>query len=481
MLKERSLLVAGALATLDGLAIGFAFALAYTARSSLVLRERFGLSELLPIERYLFLLPLAALFWLAALYLAGAYRSHRIKSLAHEVGEVVVATGLASLLLVVTIFFLRLDLRMLSGHPVSRGFLALWILAGAASVALGRIVVRVLAYAARRSGRNFRNILIVGSSPAGRRVARSLAQQQRFGFRILGLVADDFSNLEAIDGIPVLGPLDRLIPILEAEVVDEVVLATTRASHQESIRLAQSLRARGVNTSVALPPVFERRVRSEMALVGDVQLLRFYSSPSSVAKLAAKRCFDWIVASGLLVAFSPLLGLIALLVRATGPAPVLFRQQRVGLNGRRFTLYKFRTMAPDAESALGELAGRNEMSGPVFKLRADPRVTPLGRVLRRLSLDELPQLWNVVRGDMSLVGPRPPLPEEVDAYEPHHRRRLSMRPGITGPWQVGGRSTVDFDRWMEMDLAYIEDWSLWLDLKILARTVPAVLSGRGAY
>ena len=159
---------------------------------------------------------------------------------------------------------------------------------------------------------------------------------------------------------------------------------------------------------------------------------------------------------------------------------MLFRQTRCGLNGRRFTLYKFRTMVADAEWRRQELLHLNEMDGPVFKVRNDPRVTRLGRLLRKFSLDELPQLWNVLRGDMSLVGPRPPIPEEVDQYERWQRRRLSMKPGLTCLWQVNGRNAVDFESWMELDLEYIDSWSLSLDLKILLKTIPVVLSGKGA-
>ncbi len=171
---------------------------------------------------------------------------------------------------------------------------------------------------------------------------------------------------------------------------------------------------------------------------------------------------------------------IALLIKITAGGQVLYRQTRCGLNGRRFTLYKFRTMIEGAEERQRELLHLNEMDGPVFKLKQDPRVTWIGRFLRRFSLDELPQLWNVLRGDMSLVGPRPPIPDEVARYQRWQRRRLSMKPGLTCLWQISGRNQIDFDRWMKLDLEYIDSWSPWLDVKILLKTVPAVLSGRGA-
>jgi exopolysaccharide biosynthesis polyprenyl glycosylphosphotransferase len=212
-----------------------------------------------------------------------------------------------------------------------------------------------------------------------------------------------------------------------------------------------------------------------------IPLLTFTNTPLAPFPMFLKRLAD-VVASGvgLAVLAVPLL-LIAAAVKLTSRGPVLFKQVRCGLNGRRFTLYKFRTMHQGAEQQLDEVAHLNEVNGPAFKARTDPRVTPVGKVLRRLSLDELPQLANVLRGQMSLVGPRPPLPEEVARYERWQRRRLSMKPGITGLWQVSGRAGLDdFNRWIALDLAYIDQWSLWLDLKIMLKTIPAVLSTHGA-
>jgi len=194
----------------------------------------------------------------------------------------------------------------------------------------------------------------------------------------------------------------------------------------------------------------------------------------------AKRVIDLTLALVLFLVTLPIQILAALAILLTSGFPILFRQVRCGLNGRHFTLPKFRTMEPGSEERLSEVSHLNEMTGPVFKVRRDPRMTAVGKILRRLSIDELPQLWNVIVGDMSLVGPRPPLPEEVSHYEPWQRRRLSMKPGLTCLWQVSGRSEVDFDRWMALDLKYIDTWSPLLDLKILLKTVPAVLSGRGA-
>jgi len=220
--------------------------------------------------------------------------------------------------------------------------------------------------------------------------------------------------------------------------------------------------------------------RVELEELEGIPFLTFTTTPSNESQLALKRLLDVAVSMLLLLLALPVIGIAAIAIRLSSPGAVLFKQKRMGLNGRVFTLFKFRTMFEDALERRGEVTHLNQMTGPVFKAKSDPRITAVGRVLRKFSLDELPQLWNVLKGDMSLVGPRPPIPEEVAAYHRWHRRRLSMKPGLTCLWQVSGRNDVDFDRWMKLDLQYIDNWSPSLDLKILLRTIPAVLSGRGA-
>ena len=228
--------------------------------------------------------------------------------------------------------------------------------------------------------------------------------------------------------------------------------------------------------------IFQNRVaRLELEELEGVPFLTFTTTPSNETQLALKRALDVAVSLLVLALAGPAIGIAALAIRSTSPGSVLFKQKRIGLNGRMFTLYKFRTMIEDAHARREEVAHLNEMNGPAFKAKDDPRVTPVGRFLRRFSLDEIPQLWNVLKGDMSLVGPRPPIPEEVASYHRWHRRRLSMKPGLTCLWQISGRNDIqDFDRWMKLDLQYIDNWSPTLDLKILLRTIPAVLSGKGA-
>ncbi|MEE8586761.1 MAG: exopolysaccharide biosynthesis polyprenyl glycosylphosphotransferase, partial [Acidobacteriota bacterium] len=212
----------------------------------------------------------------------------------------------------------------------------------------------------------------------------------------------------------------------------------------------------------------------------DLPLITFSMVPDHSLSLAAKRMTDFGIAVGMLALWSPLMLLVAALIKFTSPGPVFYRQTRRGRFGRPFTLVKFRTMHQGAEDRLWEIRHLNEMDGPVFKMRNDPRVTPLGRFLRLSSIDELPQLWNVIKGEMSVVGPRAPLGEEVRHYTFKQRRRLSVKPGITCLWQISGRNDIDFQKWMELDLEYIDNWTFWLDIRIILRTIPAVLTARGA-
>jgi exopolysaccharide biosynthesis polyprenyl glycosylphosphotransferase len=274
--------------------------------------------------------------------------------------------------------------------------------------------------------------------------------------------------------------LKRILESAHLEPIDEIVFAVTRKKLDEMKQIFLMCEELGIRTRVAMNFFPNRVARLEVEEIEGVPFLTFTTTPSNETELAFKRMLDLAVSMLILVLTAPVLLIAALAIRLSSPGSVLFKQERIGLNGRIFTLYKFRTMIEDAHERRGEVTHLNEMTGPVFKAKDDPRVTSVGRWLRKFSLDEIPQLWNVLKGDMSLVGPRPPIPEEVASYHRWHRRRLSMKPGLTCLWQVSGRNNVDFDRWMQLDLQYIDNWSPSLDLKILLRTIPAVLSGRGA-
>jgi exopolysaccharide biosynthesis polyprenyl glycosylphosphotransferase len=302
-----------------------------------------------------------------------------------------------------------------------------------------------------------------------------------YGLRLSGFL-DAAPSVEAIElrrEYPVR-PLGELPELLRRHVIDEVLFAVPSeqlAELEETFLLCDE---EGVRTRVAVD--FFPHVRSEVYLdrLGAAPLLTFSGAPHDEVRLLLKRTIDIVLAAVSLAAVAPVMAVVAALVKITSPGPVLFRQVRCGLNGRRFTLYKFRSMVADAEARKADLAALNERE-LVFKIKNDPRLTWVGKWLRKFSIDEWPQLWNVLKGDMSLVGPRPAIPEEVEQYKRWQRRRLRMRPGLTCLWVVEGRDSVDFERWMELDMEYIDNWSLALDWKIMLRTIPQVVIGKGAH
>jgi len=475
VLKERARAIAYWVWTADLVLTSGAFLLAWWLRSDLApaLLPRLFPGELYPLSRYLGLLPLVLAIWTALLVGREAYTSRRTVALHREAWEVVQVVALGTLLLAACGWLLRLDF-------VSRPFLVLFGLLDLAFLLAAKLGLRLLARVVRRRGHNFRTMLIVGTNPRSEEIARTIQLHPHWGLRVLGFLAPNGDRPEELAGVPVLGSADDLPRILAEEVVDEVLFVLARRQleeFEESFLLCSEL---GIRARVALHfPHLKARVLMEE--LEGIPLLTFTTTPAAPFPLFVKRLADLVVSSLGLILLAPLMALIAAAVWLTSRGPALFRQERCGLNGRRFTLVKFRTMDADAAEHLGDVAHLNEVDGPAFKARRDPRVTALGWLLRRFSLDELPQLWNVVKGDMSLVGPRPPIPEEVARYERWQRRRLSMKPGLTGLWQVSGRADLgDFNRWIALDLAYIDQWSLWLDLKILLRTLPAVLSTRGA-
>jgi exopolysaccharide biosynthesis polyprenyl glycosylphosphotransferase len=281
--------------------------------------------------------------------------------------------------------------------------------------------------------------------------------------------------------VPLLGTVDDLPRLLEEQVIDEVIFCVPASELEKVSPAIAETELQGINSRLVADFVDLKIARTEVGYFNGVPMLTFATLPQRASDLLIKRILDVVLASVALVIASPLMVVTAVAIKLDSKGPVFFTQERVGQNGRRFSLYKFRTMESGSGDVPAHLRERNEMNGPVFKLRRDPRITGVGRVLRRWSVDELPQLWNVLRGDMSLVGPRPQLPNEVAEYERWQRRRLSMKPGVTGLWQASGRNEIDFEEWIRLDLQYIDNWSVKEDLRILARTLPAVISGRGAH
>lgn len=469
MLKERARLVSGGLRAVDMAMLGVAFPIAYFLRDEYLT----GQGHLYPITSYWPLFAATLLFWQLSARLAGVYGRYRTSGILVEIRRLFRAFLVLALVVAAVQFAWKRPDRELS-----RLFFGLYYGAAFVLLAANRLALRLVAHAARRRGFNTRALAVVGTGAMARSVIDALAAHPEWGYVFAGYVLEDGEAAPA--GARVLGRLDDLGRILEREVLDEVVVGARSARLdriEEAVRLCEE---QGVGVRVLLDLFPHATSRVAVEELEGLPVLSFTSVPTDVAALSAKRVFDLAVSALSLLLLAPLFLGIALAIKLDSAGPVFFRQRRVGLNGREFWMWKFRSMCDGAEAMLPAVAALNETGGPTFKAAGDPRITRVGRWLRRTSLDEFPQFWNVLRGDMSVVGPRPPLPAEVTRYERWQRRRLSVRPGLTCTWQVSGRSEVDFERWMELDLHYIDHWSLWHDLSIVLRTIPAVLLGRGA-
>ena len=346
---------------------------------------------------------------------------------------------------------------------------------------LGRIAVLELGGLMRRRRGDAHRVLIVGSGDRAVEFASTLKTASPIKIEIIGFVsvAGEAGHPAARPHLGYVGSLDAL---LDREAVDEVVFAVPGKQPDLFRDALAACDDRGVDVLLTLPPQVPSKANLEIANLSgtNMPMLGMRRTPTDEVQLAAKRLLD--IFGGLvgIILTGPLMLATTIAIKLDSKGPVLFKQTRAGRNGRKFTMYKFRSMIVDAEEKKAALMHLNEMGGPVFKIKHDPRITRVGRFIRKTSIDELPQFFNIVMGDMSLVGPRPPLPSEVEEYEAWQRRRLSVKPGLTGAWQVSGRNQVDFDTWMQLDLEYIDNWSIWLDLKIIFKTIPVVLFHKGA-
>jgi exopolysaccharide biosynthesis polyprenyl glycosylphosphotransferase len=418
------------------------------------------------------------LAWHAICCLSGMYKSRRLSTKSAETADALKATTFSAACLVpIAISF--------SVAMVTARFLALFWAISTVLLPASRLFLRYLLSRARRDGRNIRYVLILGTNSRAIEFARSLAQRPERGYRLLGFVDDNWSNFEQFQTLGFPFSCDRagLAEFLRRNVVDEVAFYLPLRSHYEYCsHVAAMCEEHGIVMRFA-SDIFTLKTAQSRALEvdGEHYIAATYLGAREGWPLLIKQILDVVLSAALIFLLSPLLLLATILIKLSSDGPVFFHQERLGLNKRRFVIYKFRTMVPDAEKLMAELEDRNEVSGPVFKITNDPRITPIGRILRRTSIDELPQLFNVLKGDMSLVGPRPlPVRDYEGFSKDWQRRRFSIRPGLTCLWQVTGRSSVPFEQWMKLDLQYLDEWSLWLDLKILARTIPAVLKGSGA-
>jgi exopolysaccharide biosynthesis polyprenyl glycosylphosphotransferase len=477
----------------DNLIIVAAFFGAYFGRSSLLFWNdvlNLGLPfegyELLPLQDCMVVLFAGIIGYGVILNLMGAYGSMRLSSVWRLFYLAIVSSAAVFVILAAFLFLLK--------YQISRTFVALFIVLAGCGLALQRnAVLKFLRYW-RRQGRNFRNVIICGVGPQAVTIAREMVARPELGIHVRGFadLRGDASNRRTEIGQlrkqlagqvqvgRVLSGAGEVCRALEDYAIDEVIFTDVVSVMPQVEETILACAEQGIRTTIAADIFSIGLMKSGISHFAGMPLIHFQTPPGDSWKLTLKRLIDIAISGGLLMVLWPLFVVVALGVKTT-KGPILFKQARMGLNGRIFQMYKFRSMYLGAEHSLEALKDKNEMRGPVFKMKDDPRVTKFGRLLRRFSLDELPQLWNVFIGDMSLVGPRPPIPGEVSLYERRSRRRLSMRPGLTCKWQVSGRNEiVDFDSWVKLDLDYIDNWSLSGDLLLLLKTVPAVLMGTGA-
>jgi len=475
MFARHNRMVGGVYLLADALLALASFWLAHWVRSSLITPR-----PLYPAFYYLWIVPVAVGIWIGVGLAAGIYREIREEELRRAFADPLKVAVVSTILLFAFTFAFKLEY-------ISRLLLGFYAVADLAAMSLFRLLARQWSEPLRRSLAGYRNFLLVGQTPEALEVARTIEANEARGMRLFGFARVD-SGRQPEPQLREAGlrrsyqvfELGQLPELLRRHVIDEVIFAVSREELEELEATFLMCEEEGVKTRVLLS--FFPHVISRVSLerLGETPLLTFSTTPENEELLLLKRALDCVMALVLLVVLSPLFLILALLIKLTSKGPVLFRQTRCGLGGRKFTVYKFRSMQPDADLHREELEALNEMDGPAFKIKDDPRCTPVGRCMRKFSLDELPQLVNILTGEMSFVGPRPPLPEEVEKYEPWQRRRLRMHPGLTCLWVLEGRSQLSFRRWMELDLAYIDNWSPALDWKILLKTIPVVLLGRGA-
>ncbi|NQV02803.1 MAG: sugar transferase [Bacteroidia bacterium] len=479
MLREQEGPILVAHKVLDICLTAAAFIAAYFIKRDLLPSSFRGLTMA---PNYYIILFVIVIIWYIAFNSFNTYASYRRRTFREIFWSMVKAVSTAMVFLLLFMYIFKIS-------DVSRIMLGIFFMMNIGLLAGSKCVVYTSLQRYRKKGLNVRNVLIVGSRDRSKDVIDAIEKYSGAGFRVLGCVETDSAlvGTSIKNHIQVIGTTDEIEGMLKGEIVDELVFAIPL----NEIKGAENIIAMALEIGVSIRIIPDWQVNhllqgSSAATMSIENFLGIASvslrvtSPSN-AGLLVKDVFDFAFSGIVLVICLPLFLVIFCAIKIISPGPVFFKQERSSLNGRLFTLYKFRTMIPGAEKQLEDLRALNEADGPVFKIKRDPRVIPfVGPLLRKTSLDELPQLINVLRGEMSLVGPRPPIPDEVENYKWWQRRRLSMKPGLTCIWQcTSNRNDIDFAEWMKMDLAYIDSWSLWLDFKIILRTIKVVLVGQG--
>lgn len=462
---RSSLIVTHRILDLLALGLAFGFAASLTSPGSVQSVSRSVLAR----EGHVFF-SLAVLLssWSVCLSSLWLYRSKRLSNWRDELAEVLKAVSLCTLILSAAELLLQ-------WQTVTRWVLVSFWLLASLLLFLVRLFKKYTLRQFRLHGRNLRRVVIIGTGPRAQELARMIHEHAELGYRLVGFI----DNVEQPD---VIGRLDNMAEILRDNVVDEMMIALPiKTFYEEMETIVQVGAEQGITVRLHSDLFSVRLTRAVAEQLDETPILSLYTNKEHGWGFVCKRVMDVVGAAVLLLLCAPLLLLIAALIKLTSPGPVFFAQERLGYNKRLFRMFKFRTMVANAPELQAQLEHLNEVGGPVFKIKDDPRVTPLGKFLRKTSLDELPQLFNVLLGDLSLVGPRPLPRRDYDRFEEYwFNRRFSVKPGITCIWQVSGRSNTDFDHWIRQDLEYIDQWSLALDVKILLKTIPAVWRGTGA-
>ncbi len=459
----------------DVILINLAFILAYWVRYDLQLFRAVDPAFNVAYQVYL---PFAALFTLLLILVyqqQGVYRLRRQISWIDEFYAILNGTATGAIITIVFVFFYR------------AGFYSriIFIYAGILSIiflGLSRFLKVILLRRMRRQGIGIKQVLIVGAGEVGRTVLRAVVANPESGLKIVGFLDDHPTKGETdIGRFKALGRVDNLANVLEDEQVDEVIITLPWQYHRKIMSIMSLCDRKHIRARI-VPDLFQMHIsHMQVEEMAGVPMIGIKETNISGLNQLIKRGLDIVIAGLLLFLGSPLMALMSLMIKMESPGPALFAQERVGKNENLFTLYKFRSMVDGADHQKERLQDLNEADGPLFKIKDDPRTTRLGKFMRRLSIDELPQLFNVLLGDMSLIGPRPPIPSEVEQYQEWHKRRLEVAPGLTGLSQISGRSELTFDETALLDIYYIENWSPALDTKIMLRTIPRVIFGNGAY
>mgnify|MGYP001034671410 CR=1 FL=1 len=458
---------------IDAVIINFSFAAAYYIRFELLIGKL--PATVPPLSRFYGVLVLVTFLWLALFKLLGLYDKRDITSTSDEASSIIGSVILGTFLLLALLFLYR-------GFWFSRGVLLYAMVICSALMIVSRYALSAVQRELYKRGIGIRQTLIVGAGEIGQGVANKMVMEKEIGYNAVGFLDDDPEKIgRSFHGIPVIDSTVNMKKKIRELNIDEVIVATSRLPQQKVLDIITECETEGVEFKL-VPGILEiiaSRVSADE--IGGVPLLSVKEIRLLGFNAALKRLVDIIVSFVAILILSPFILLIAIAIKLNSSGPVLFTQKRVGKDGKVFNLYKFRSMIVGAEAMFESVVA--EKGGDIIRFKAadDPRITRVGKIIRKFSIDEIPQLINILIGDMSLVGPRPPVPIEVERYTPWHKKRLRVRPGLTGLWQVSGRSELPFEDMVRLDIYYIENWSLWMDFRIILRTIPTVLFGSGAY